>query len=91
MQSDAQLANPLTKPSEKHRLEEFDQRGGKWRLVTNPQFLSAKKRKSMGLNPLVNRELVDGGCRDMSYETMVNPAGWMAAQPEHTGRDSPSV
>eukprot|EP00974_Lingulodinium_polyedra_P036071 3460064-Lingulodinium_polyedra.AAC.1 len=41
---DAQLANPLTKPGEKHQLEDFYSRGGKWRLVMDPQLLSAKKR-----------------------------------------------
>ena len=52
---DAQLANPLTKPGEKHQLEDFYTRGGKWRLVMDPQFMSAKQRKSCGIDPLANR------------------------------------
>ena len=50
--SDAQLGNPLTKEGENHQLRRFYQLGGQWKIVDDPQMMSAKRRKKLGLEAL---------------------------------------
>ena len=49
---DSQLANALTKPHELHQLMEFNRREGQWRIVYDPELLSGRRRKQMGLTSL---------------------------------------
>ena len=51
--SDAQLADGLTKPAAAYKLEEFfDKRGQSWRLTFDAKIMSAKKRRALGLGPI---------------------------------------
>ena len=52
---DSQLANSLTKDNELHQYFEFLRRDGQWRIVYDPELLSGRKRKQLGLGPLENR------------------------------------
>ena len=49
---DSQLANSLTKENEPHQLFEYFRRNGYWRIVHDPQLLSGRKRKQLGLGAL---------------------------------------
>ena len=49
---DAELANSLTKPHEPWQLALFYSSGQRWRLVYDEKFMSARKRKTAGLQPL---------------------------------------
>ena len=51
--SEAQLADMLTKDSEKARepWRLLCKRGGTWRLIYDPDYVSARKRKAQGLSP----------------------------------------
>ena len=49
---DAQLANSLTKGQEQAQLNLFYKLGGRWRLVYDETYTSAKKRKKNGTQPL---------------------------------------
>ena len=51
---DSQLANSLTKEAELHQLFEFFRRNGQWRIVYDPELLSGRKRKQIGLGSLDN-------------------------------------
>ena len=51
--SDAQLANSGTKPSEKHQIVLFRRLGQRWRIIYDPEMVSAKRRKALGLPPMV--------------------------------------
>ena len=51
--SEAQLGNALTKQGAKE-LELFYQMRGSWRIVNDPKMLSARKRRSDGLETLEN-------------------------------------
>ena len=50
--SDAQLANSLTKDTEMHQLQRFYHLGQCWKIVEDPRMMSAKNRKKQGLDPL---------------------------------------
>ena len=52
--SEAQLANGLTKAGSAKELELFYRMGHRWRIVEDDEMLSARKRKSAGLEPLEN-------------------------------------
>ena len=49
---DSQLANSLTKENELHQYFEFLRREGQWRIVYDPELLSGRKRKQLGLGSL---------------------------------------
>ena len=49
---DSQLANALTKSHELHQLIEFNRRDGQWRIVYDPDLLSGRRRKQLGLSSL---------------------------------------
>ena len=48
------LANTLTKSGEEHQMNTFYERGHKYRLTYDPAFMSAKKRKAMGIEMLAD-------------------------------------
>lgn len=50
--SDAQLANSLTKDNEQQQLQRFYHLGQCWKIVQDPRMLSAKNRRKEGLDPL---------------------------------------
>lgn len=50
--SDAQLANSLTKPSEKHQALLFLRLGQRWRIIYDDQTVSARRRKAQGIGPM---------------------------------------
>jgi hypothetical protein len=52
--SEAQLANGLTKSGSAKELELFYRMGHRWRIVEDEEMLSARKRKTAGLEPLEN-------------------------------------
>ena len=49
---DSQLANSLTKDNELHQYFEFLRRDGQWRIVYDPELLSGRRRKQLGLSSL---------------------------------------
>ena len=49
---DSQLANSLTKAQEPHQIMEYFRRGGSWRIVHDPELISGRKRKQLGLGSL---------------------------------------
>lgn len=49
---ESQLANSLTKPSEPHQIFLFLARNCRWRIVYDPELMSGRKRKSLGLGSL---------------------------------------
>ena len=49
---DSQLANSLTKENEPHQISEYLRRNGTWRIVFDPQLLSGRKRKQLGMDRL---------------------------------------
>ncbi|CAE6916941.1 RE1 [Symbiodinium sp. CCMP2592] len=49
---DSQLANSLTKETELHQLFEYHRRKGQWRIVYDPELLSGRKRKQLGVDRL---------------------------------------
>ncbi|CAE7382440.1 unnamed protein product [Symbiodinium sp. KB8] len=49
---DSQLANSLTKETELHQLFEYHRRKGQWRIVYDPELVSGRKRKQMGVDRL---------------------------------------
>ena len=51
---DSQLANSLTKENELHQIHEFLRRGGQWRIVFDPNLLSGRKRRQLGIDTLEN-------------------------------------
>ena len=52
--SDAQLANILTKRGEEHQITRFISLGQQWRIVHDPDMFSGKKRRAQGKDPLEN-------------------------------------
>ena len=52
LNGDPQLAISLTKETEPHQLCEYLRRHGTWRIVFDPQLLSGRKRKQLGLDRL---------------------------------------
>ena len=52
---DSQLANSLTKEHEPHQIFEYFRRGGYWRITHDPQLLSGRKRKQLGIGTLQNK------------------------------------
>ena len=54
--SDAQLANSLTKDTELHQIQRFYHLGQCWKIVEDPLMMSAKNRKKQGLDPLDENE-----------------------------------
>eukprot|EP00435_Cladocopium_sp_Y103_P031789 s1589_g8.t1 len=52
--SDAQMANSHTKPSENHQILMFQCLQSKWRIIYDPDMLSARRRKSAGMEPMDN-------------------------------------
>ena len=50
--SDAQLANSHTKPSEKHQVHLFQKLHSHWRIIHDPDMMSARRRKAAGLAPM---------------------------------------
>ena len=50
--SEAQLANSLTKRGEDHQITRFISLGQRWRIIHDPDMFSGKKRKAQGLGPL---------------------------------------
>ena len=51
---DAQLANSLTKIGELHQIRLFLELGCRWRIVYDPKYMSARRRKQAGIKPLEN-------------------------------------
>ena len=49
---DSQLANSLTKESEPHQCLLYLSRNCRWRIVFDPELLSGKRRKALGLSSL---------------------------------------
>ena len=49
---DSQLANSLTKENELHQIHEFFRRDGQWRIIFDPNLLSGRKRRQMGISAL---------------------------------------
>ena len=47
-----QLANSLTKDNELQQLMVFSSRNGRWKIVHDTDFISGRKGKSLGINPL---------------------------------------
>eukprot|EP00435_Cladocopium_sp_Y103_P024799 s621_g6.t1 len=56
--SDAQLANSNTKPSEKHQIHLFQKLRSHWRIVYDPDMMSARRRKTAGLEPMADNSVV---------------------------------
>ena len=56
--SDAQLANSNTKPSEKHQIHLFQKLQSHWRIVYDPEIMSARRRKTAGLQPMADSNFV---------------------------------
>lgn len=54
--SDAQLANSMTKPSEKQQIQMFKQMGQKWRIIYDPNMVSARRRRDLGLKPMAQTD-----------------------------------
>jgi hypothetical protein len=54
--SDAQLANSMTKDQEHHQIQRFYHLGQCWKIVDDPKMMSAKNRKKQGLDPLDENE-----------------------------------
>ena len=54
--SDAQLANSMTKDHEHHQIQRFYHLGQCWKIVDDPKMMSAKNRKKQGLDPLDEKE-----------------------------------
>ena len=52
VQSDAQLANSLTKDSEPQQLQKFYHLNQHWKIVDDPLMRSARNRKRLGLDAL---------------------------------------
>ena len=52
--SEAQLANGLTKAGPGKEIELYYRMGHKWRIVEDSEMMSARKRKTAGLEPLDN-------------------------------------
>ena len=50
--SDAQLANSLTKRGEDHQVARFIALGQRWRIVFDENMFSGKRRKAQGKDPL---------------------------------------
>ena len=50
--SDAQLANTLTKRGEEHQVARFIALGQRWRIVFDENMFSGKRRKAQGKDPL---------------------------------------
>ena len=50
--SEAQLANTLTKRGEEHQVRRFIALGQRWRIIHDPDMFSGKKRKAQGIGPL---------------------------------------
>ena len=50
--SASMLANSLSKPSEAGELDAFFERGGRWRIVHDAEFVSARRRAQQGLGRL---------------------------------------
>ena len=50
--SEAQLANGLTKMATSREFELYYKMGGRWRIVEDPAMMSARRRKTQGLQPL---------------------------------------
>ena len=55
--SDAQLANSMTKDHEHHQIQRFYHLGQCWKIVDDPKMMSAKNRKKQGLDPLDEQDL----------------------------------
>ena len=55
--SDAQLANTLTKRGEEHQVSRFIALGQQWRIIHDPEMFSGKKRREKGLDPLASAEV----------------------------------
>ena len=53
--SDAQLANTLTKRGEEHQINRFIALGQMWRIIHDPEMFSGRRRKEHGLGPLEDR------------------------------------
>ena len=51
---DAQLANSLTKIGELHQIRLFFKLGCRWRVVYDPKYMSARRRKAAGIDPMAN-------------------------------------
>ena len=49
---DSQLANSLTKENELHQIHEYLRRDGQWRIVFDPNLLSGRKRRQLGIDTL---------------------------------------
>ena len=49
---DSQLANSLTKEDELHQMFEFFRREGRWEIVYDPELLSGRRRRQLGLKSL---------------------------------------
>lgn len=62
--SDAQLANSNTKPSEKHQCHSFRKLQLRWRLIYDPNMISARRRKALGLNPMAHNPK---GCDEITW------------------------
>ena len=70
---DSQLANSLTKEDELHQMFEFFRREGRWRIVYDPELLSGRRRRQLGLKSLDVRARANpsdsfggGGCASES-------------------------
>eukprot|EP00435_Cladocopium_sp_Y103_P053704 s442_g17.t1 len=57
--SDAQLANSLTKDNEPQQLQRFYQLQQNWRIVEDPAMQSAKNRRKLGLGALEDGESLE--------------------------------
>ena len=51
---DSQLPNALTKQTELHQLFEYHRRKGQWWIVYDPELLSGRKRKQLGVDRLAS-------------------------------------
>ncbi len=49
---DAMLANSFTKGHEPEQLRTFLSNGARWRIVYDPKYMSARRRKAAGFSPL---------------------------------------
>ena len=56
--SDAQLANSNTKPSEKHQIHLFQKLQSHRRIVYDPEMMSARRRKTAGLERMADSNFV---------------------------------
>ena len=88
---DSQLANSLTKENEPHQLCEYLRRNGSWRIIYDPDLLSGRKRKQLGLDMLEERVPENQCAQSESSRPMGQTGERMPPVEEKEGERMPPV